>query len=184
MDQGTSNNRKSLLTTGAAVMVSLSSLALGGAVAATATLPIMVKLMRAIEITINTSLQFGTLAITEDAPALVTLDPLSNNLRLDTQGGIALAGGVPRAGRISVRGAPLPVSVSIETDSIRLTNGTTHLTVSNFNFNTAAGGAQITITPSGPENIASLPIGATLSMREGQLVGTYIGSNRIFANYQ
>lgn len=168
----------------AAVMVSLSSAALYKAVAATATLPLIGRIIRAIEVTVNTSLDFGTLAVTNDIAAAATLDPQSGALRLDGGGGLALAGGSPRAGRIKIRGAAVPVTVTMETNNVHLTNGTTFLTINNFNLLTANGGPQVTITPTGPGNAAIMAIGATLNTRPGQLSGTYVGSNRIFANYQ
>lgn len=176
---------KAAVATGAAaVMVSLSSVSYFKAMAATATLPILAKIIRAIEVTVNTSLDFGTLAITNDIAGLATLDPLSSELRVDGNGGLALAGGVPRAGRIQIKGATMPVNVSMETNNIQLTNGTTFLTINNFNFLTANGGAQVTVTPTGPGNAAVLSVGASINTRPGQLSGTYIGSNRVFANYQ
>lgn len=180
--------KKALMGAGAAVMVSLSALsaqsALKPVMAATATIPIIAHIIRAIEVTINTSIDFGTLAVTEDVAAQVTLDPVTGELRFDGKGGIALAGGTPTAGRIQVRGAPMPITVSMETNNVQLTNGTDFLTIHDFNIQTAAGGAQITITPAGPGDTAVLAIGASVITRPGQLSGTYIGSNRIFANYQ
>lgn len=173
-----------LATGAAALLVSLSSLCYFKAMAATATLPIIAKIIRAIEITINTSLDFGTLAMTNDVAGQATVDPLSSELRIDGKGGLALAGGVPRAGRVQVKGSPLAVNVSVEASNVQLTNGTTFLTINNFNFLTANGGPQVTITPTGPGDAAILTVGATIQTRPGQLVGTYTGSNRIFANYQ
>ena len=170
---------------GAAVaMVTLSSLSLYKAVAATATLPIIARIVRAIEITINTSIDFGTLALTEDVAATAVLDTSSNTLKIDGQGGVNIAGGFPTAGRIRIRGAAVPVQVSLETNNLQLTNGTTYLTINNFNLNTANGGANITVTPAGQFNSVVLSVGATLKARPKQLTGTYIGNNTIFANYQ
>lgn len=173
-----------LATGAAAVLVSLSSLCYFKAMAATATLPILAKIIRAIEVTVNTSMNFGTLAMTQDIAAQATVDPLSSELRIDGKGGLTLAGGVPRAGRIQVKGSPQAVNVSMEASNVQLTNGTTFLTINNFNFLTANGGAQVTVTPTGPGNAAILSVGATIHARPGQLVGTYVGSNRVFANYQ
>ena len=159
----------------AAVMVTLSSLSVFRAVAATATLPILAKLVRAIEVTINTSLDFGTLAVTEDKAGAATVS---------SEGGLNLAGGVPRAGKIQIRGAPMPVEMSLETNSLRITNGTDHLTVNNFNFLTAQGGPDVTVTPDGLHNTAIVALGATITTRPRQLTGTYIGTNTVFANYQ
>ena len=173
-----------MATGAAALLVSLSSFSYFKAMAATATLPILAKIIRAIEVTVNTSLDFGTLAMTNDVAAQATVDPLSSELRIDGKGGLALAGGVPRAGRIQVKGSPLSVNVSVEASNVQLTNGSTFLTINNFNFMTANGGAQVTVTPTGPGNAAVLSVGATINARPGQLIGTYVGSNRIFANYQ
>lgn len=173
-----------MATGAAALLVSLSSVCYFKAMAATATLPIIAKIIRAIDVTVNTSLDFGTLAMTDDVAAQATIDPLSSELRIDGRGGLALAGGVPRAGRVQIKGAPLSVNVSMEASNVQLTNGSTFLTINNFNFLTADGGAQVTVTPTGPGNAAILSVGATINARPGQLVGTYVGSNRVFANYQ
>ena len=173
-----------MATGAAALLVSLSSICYFKAMAATATLPIIAKIIRAIDVTVNTSLDFGTLAMTDDVAAQATIDPLSSELRIDGRGGLALAGGVPRAGRVQIKGAPLSVNVSMEASNVQLTNGSTFLTINNFNFLTADGGAQVTVTPTGPGNAAILSVGATINARPGQLVGTYVGSNRVFANYQ
>ncbi len=176
---------RSAVTTGAAaVMVSLSSLVFFRAVAATATLPIIARIVRAVEITVNTSLDFGTLAITNDVAGLATVDPGSSQLKIDGKGGLALAGGVPRAGRIQIKGAAMPVQVSMEANNIQLTNGKTFLTIDNFNISTAQAGPQATVTPTGPGNGVILSVGASVNTRPGQLSGTYSGSNRVFANYQ
>lgn len=170
--------------TAAAAVVSLSSFAVIHAVAATATLPIIARIIRAIEITVNTSLDFGTLAVTAEQAGAATLDPLSGQLTISGQGGVNLAGGVPRAGRIQIRGAAVPVQMSMETNNVQITNGTTFLTINAFNFETANGGPQITITPGGPADSAVVAIGATINTRPRQLTGTYVGSNTVFANYQ
>ena len=177
--------KRSAVTTGAAAaMVSLSSLAYIQAMAATATIPILAKIIHAIEVTVNTSLDFGTLAVTEDVAGLATIDPASSQMKIDGKGGLALAGGVPRAGRIQIKGAAMPVQVSMETNNVHLTNGSTFLTINNFNFMTANGGMQITVTPTAAAVPVVMSVGATVNIRPGQLTGTYVGSNRVFANYQ
>jgi len=178
------NGKAVMATSAAALLVSLSSYGYFKAMAATATMPILANIIRAIEITINTSLDFGTLAMTSDVAGQATVDPLSSELRIDGKGGLALAGGVPRAGRVTVKGSPLSVDISIEASNVQLTNGTTFLTINNFNFMTAEGGGHVSVVPTGPGNAAVLSVGATIQTRPGQLVGTYVGSNRIFANYQ
>lgn len=175
---------KAALNAGAAVMVSLSSFSFIQAVAATATLPIIAKVIHAIEVTINTSLDFGTIAATNEVAGLATIDPATNELRINGSSGLALAGGVPRAGRVQIKGAAMPVNVSMETNNVHLTNGSTFLTINNFNFITANGGDQVTITPTAPASPVVLSVGATMNTRPGQLTGSYVGSNRIFANYQ
>jgi hypothetical protein len=154
------------------------------AVAATATVPIHIELVRAIEVTINTSLNFGMLALTNDRTGQATLDPLSDKLFIAGQSSIALAAGTPRAGRVQIKGAPIPVAVSFENEVVQLTNGTTSLTVSSFNFISNNVGSQVTVTPPETNSEVTLSVGATIKAKQGQLTGTYIGSNRIFANYQ
>lgn len=176
--------RKVIGGAAALAVVSLSSFAVIHAVAATTTLPIIARIIRAIEITVNTSLDFGSLAVTADNAGAATLDPRNGQLTLSGQGGVNLAGGVPRAGRIRLRGAPIPVQISMETNNVQITNGTTFLTINAFNFETANGGPQITVTPGGPADSAIIAVGATINTRPRQLTGTYVGSNTVFANYQ
>ena len=179
-----SKTGKAVSAAAAAAMVSLSSFAVINAVAATATLPIIARIIRAIEITVNTSLDFGTLAVTAENAGAATLDPMTGQLTIQGQGGVNLAGGVPRAGRIQLRGAPVPVQVSMETNNVQITNGTTFLTINAFNFETPNGGPQVTVTPGGPADTAIISVGATINTRPRQLTGTYVGSNTVFANYQ
>ena len=175
---------KKAVVAASAMMVTLSSLSLIQVQAATITLPIYAKLLQAIEITINTSMDFGTLAITNDVASRVSLDPLSGELRFDGEGGLSLAGGVPRAGQVEIRGAPLPVTVSMEATNIQLSNGYSFLTIDNFNLGTSNAGMQVTVTPTSLGDEVLVPVGATLATSPGQLSGVYVGSNRIFANYQ
>lgn len=184
-DTSQSDRTKKTLRNGAlVVMVSLSSVPLVNAVAATATLPIIAKIIRAIEVTVNTSMNFGSFALTEDVAAVARLDPLTSDLRVDGAGGLSLAGGVPRAGNLRIKGAPMPVRVSMADNSVQISNGTAFLTVSDFNFNTEDGGHQVTVTPTGPDNTVSLTVGASINTKAGQMTGEYVGSSTIFANYQ
>ncbi len=170
-----------------AAIVTLSSLCVYGAVnavAATATMQIFARLVRAIEVNISTSMEFGTLAMTLDRSGKATIDPLVDKLFIDGNSSLIEAGGEPRAGRFLIKGSEIPVSVSIEDSVVQLTNGTTTLSINNFNLVTPSGGGHVTITPVAPGFSVVLPVGATLNTRRGQLTGSYVGTNRIFANYQ
>jgi len=154
------------------------------AVAATATMPIIARLVRAIELTVNTTLDFGTLAMTVDRAGQATIDPEVDRLFIDGSSGLTLAGGKPAAGRLMVKGAEFPIAVSIEDPSVKLTNGTGTVVVNNFNIATAKGGTKMTFTPTQNTYAFTIPIGATINTREGQISGTYTGTTRIFASYQ
>lgn len=162
----------------------LGSLALRPVAAATATLPIIVRLVKAIEITVATSLDFGTLAMSPDEAGKAFMDPGLNRLVVDNQNSLSVAGGVPKVGRLVIRGASFPVTISVEDTSVRLTNGVTGVTVNNFNFISAQGGNQVTMTPQLNASSFTVPVGATLLTRPGQPEGTYVGTTRIFANFQ
>lgn len=181
-------NAKALMQSGkAAIMVTLTSLAALNyhAIAATATLPLIARFVRAIEITINTSLDFGTLAMTIENTGQATLDPLTDRLFIDKSSALVLAGGKPRAGRIRIKGDPgRPVTVSIADAVVTLTNGTTFVIMDNFNLISDQAGSRITITPGGALGTVEFAVGATVHTREGQISGTYTGENKIFANYQ
>lgn len=177
--------RKVRLST--ATLVALSGLASYHgiqAIAATATLPIIARLVRAIEVTVNTTLDFGTLAMTVEQGGHATIDPGVNRMFIDGNSSLTLAGGKPTAGRLQIKGAEFPVAVSIEDATVKLTNGTDSVLVSNFNLVTAAGGTKMTFTPTKNTYAFTIPIGATIRTRTGQVSGTYVGTTRIFASYQ
>ena len=154
------------------------------AIAATATLPIIAKLVRAIELTVNTTLDFGTLAMTAERAGQATLDPGLDRLFVDGGGGLSLAGGKPAAGRLLIKGAEFPVAISIDEPSVKLTNGLNSVVVNDFNLVTAKGGTKMTFTPTANTYAFTIPIGATLHTKTGQVSGTYVGSAKIFASYQ
>lgn len=188
MRMGRENQNKSIakpLVTTALVSLSCFTLqALRGVIASTATLPITVRLIRAIEITVATSLDFGTLAMTVDRAGSATIDPSLNRLVIDDNSSLALAGGTPQVGRFTVRGSAFPVTVSVEDTSVKLTNGIETVTVNSFNLMTVNGGSQVTVTPQAGQNSFTIPVGASINTKAGQLDGTYVGSTRIFANFQ
>ena len=176
---------KKPLVTSALISLSCFTLqALRGVVASTGTLPISVRLIRAVEITLATSLDFGTLAMTMDRAGTARMDTSLNRLIIDGSSSLALAGGTPQVGRFTVRGTAFPVTVSVEDTSVKLTNGVETLTVSSFNLMTNNGGTRVTVTPQIGENSFTVPVGASLTAKAGQLDGTYVGSTRIFANFQ
>lgn len=168
-------------------MVSLSlftSMALKTVAAATATMPIIVRVINAVEVTIATSLDFGTLAMAPERAGSALIDPSLNRLVLDNNNSLSLAGGAPKVGRLVIRGATLPVAISIEDTAVQLTNGVTNVTVNNFNFVSANGGPKVTITPQAGSSTFTIPVGATLITKAGQASGTYSGTTRVFANFQ
>lgn len=154
------------------------------AIAATATLPIIARLIRAVDLTINTTLDFGTLAMTVDRAGQATVDPALNHLFIDDNSSLSLAGGKPAAGRLQVRGVEYPVAISIAEQTVKLTNGTDSVLVDDFNLVTLNGGIKMTFTPTQGTASFTVPIGATINTRPGQVSGTYVGVNRIFASYQ
>lgn len=176
--------KKNLAKAGLVSLSMLGAVALKTAVASTATLPIMVRLIKAIEVTVATSLDFGTLAMAPDEAGRAYMDPALNRLVLDDRNALNLAGGVPKVGRLVVRGAAFPVAISIEDTNVQLTNGITSVTVNDFNFVSADGGTRVTITPQTDQPSFTVPVGATLLTKPGQAEGTYVGSTRVFANFQ
>ena len=153
-------------------------------IASTGTLPISVRLIRAVEITLATSLDFGTLAMTLDRAGTARMDTSLNRLIIDNNSSLALAGGTPQVGRFTISGSAFPVTISIEDTSVQLTNGVESLTVNGFNLMTDNGGSQITVTPQAGQNSFTIPVGASILAKPGQLDGTYVGTTRIFANFQ
>lgn len=169
----------------AAVLVSLSVFGLTRAVAATATLPIIAQIVRAIKITVNTSLNFGTLAVTNAAsPGTASIDPLTGKLTVDSKGGLAFSGGTPTAGRVIIKGAALPVNVTIASPTMQIHNGAESLTVENFKLVNRTGSPRVTVTPFGPGSSIAVNVGASITSRPGQANGVYTGTNTLYANYQ
>ena len=179
-----SDTLHSIAKKGLITLSMVGALAAKPALAATATLPVIVKLFQAIEVTVATSLDFGTLAMAPEEPGSAVMDPGLNRLVLDDRNSLSLAGGVPKVGRLVVRGAGFPIAVSIEDTAVKLTNGVTNVTVDDFNFLSANGGSRVTITPASNEPSFTIPVGATLSTKPGQAEGTYVGTTRVFANFQ
>lgn len=178
---------KSVKALAAGGLISLSMfsvMALRTVMASTATLPMVARLINAIEVTVATSLDFGTLAMSPERPGRALIDPSLNRMVLDDNNSLSLAGGTPKVGRLVIRGATLPIAISIESTSIQLTNGATNVTVSNFNLVSADGGAKVTITPQTGIATMTIPVGATLITKAGQASGTYSGTTRVFANFQ
>lgn len=158
----------------------------GAAIAATATLPILARIIRAIEVTVNTSLNFGTMALAATATqgGTAVMDPVQGNVVASGKNSLSLAGGIPQVGRLTVRGAPFPISISVEDTVVALSNGVATVTVSNFNFASENGGPQVTVTPQLNQPSFTIPVGATLNAQPNQATGTYVGSTRIYANFQ
>ncbi|MEM6780636.1 MAG: DUF4402 domain-containing protein [Pseudomonadota bacterium] len=165
-------------------LVTLSSFTFYRAIAATATLPVIAKIIRAIEVSVTASLDFGTLAVTREAQAEITVDPVSQTSRIDGSGAISAIGSQPSPGFIRIKGAPQSVIVSLETNNMFITNGASFMTVSNFHLGSAFAGPTITVTPDVSNSSILFPVGATLVAHTGQVTGVYTGSNTIFANYQ
>lgn len=169
----------------AAALVTLTCLAGASAVAATATLQIFAKVVRAIDVSATAALDFGTLAVTAAASGRMTLKPTTGEIVLDNNGGLSFAAGVPQAGRVRLKSiGDMPVDVSVAQKTVTLTNGTATLQVRDFNFQTDNGGPSATIVPELTASSVTFPVGATLVSKPQQVTGTYVGSNVIFANYQ
>ncbi len=184
---GTSKKRSLVKPLVASALVSLSCLtsqAIRNAIASTATLPITVRLIRAVEITLDASLDFGTLAMTTDRAGTARMDTSLNRLVIDSNSSLSLSGGTPQVGRFIVKGSLYPVTVSVEETSVQLTNGVDTVTVNSFNLMTGDGGARVTVMPQIGQNSFTVPVGASLATKAGQLDGTYVGATRIFANFQ
>lgn len=154
------------------------------ACAASVTMPIFVKLISAIEMTVGASLTFGTLAMTTQQGGMATLFPSTNKFITDNSGSLVLAGGVPQVGRIKVRGAAFPVTISLEDNTVQLTNGLAFVTVKNFNILTDNAGRSVDYTPDIAQNSFTVPIGGTLVTKPQQAAGTYVGRTRVFVNFQ
>lgn len=150
----------------------------------TIVLPVAARLVQAVEITVNAALDFGDLAFAADQAGAARIDPASNMLVREGLNSLQPVGGKPQAGRIVIRGAEHPVQISVGQDSVRLTNGTDFVTISDFHFINAQTGNRVTVMPGPQGGDIIVPIGATLHTRVGQTGGYYFGVNSIYAHYQ
>ena len=188
IDKKTKRAKKTLKTVLLSSLVALGcasfSQVFRSARAASVTLPIMVRLINAIELTIGAEMTFGTLAMTTQQGGSASLLPSNNSFIIDNNGSLALAGGSPQVGRINIKGAASPVTISLEDTSVQLTNGLASVTVQNFNILTDNAGHRIDFTPGLGQNSFTVPIGGTLVTKAQQPTGTYTGRTRIFVNFQ
>ena len=178
------NSKKGFVKAGLVALSCLSVYSFKGLIATAATLPISVRIVRAVELTVSRSLNFGTLAVTLDGGGEATIDTSLNQLRVSGNNSLSIAGGNPSVGTLSIRGFAYPVTVSIEDTSVQLTNGQAQITVEGFNMITSNGGHKVTITPQAGQNTVTIPVGATLKTKAGQLTGTYTGATKVFASFQ
>lgn len=166
------------------LMVMLSCAPFVQAWADTVIVPVVAKLVRAVEVSVNASLDFGDLAFTADQAGEARLDPASNMLVSEGKNSLLAVGGKPQAAQIVIRGAEYPIQISMEQPSVRLTNGHDFVTVSDFHFINAQTGNHVTVMPDAQGGDIILPIGATLRTRVGQMSGSYVGVSSIYAHYQ
>ena len=152
--------------------------------AETVVVPVVAKQVRAVEVSVNASLDFGDLVFTADQAGEARLDPGSNMLVSEGKSGLQPAGGKPQAAQIVIRGAEYPVQLSMDQPSIRLTNGHDFVTVTDFHFINAQTGSHVTVMPDPQGGDIILPIGATLRTRVGQMSGSYVGVGNINAHYE
>lgn len=167
-------------------LISLSVMGVARSLAASATFPIVAQILRPVEISINTALNFGILAMTNvTQPGMATIDPETGRLTVDSRGGLAFAGGTPTAGRMTIRGAPGPVNVTIGMPTMQIYNGIDSLTIENFRLlSQGAAGVHGMAIPAGPMDTVTFHIGASLIAPPRRAEGIYTGINTIFANYQ
>lgn len=165
-------------------VLALSCAVCAHALADTVTLPMVARLVRAVEITVNMSLDFGDLAFAADQAGAARIDPATNMLAREGRNDLLSVGGKPQAGQIVIRHAEYPVQISMEQDSVRLSNGTDFVTVSDFHFINAQTGSRVTVTPDPQGSDIVIPVGATLRTRAGQTSGHYFGVNNIYAHHQ
>jgi hypothetical protein len=141
--------------------------------AATAHIAIAARVVKPVEITVDSSPHFGTMA---HSGGVTHVDPSD---RYNPENGLSPAAGAPQAGRITIRGQSSPVSISIEDSAVNLSNGSEQVTVNNFNL--GQGAPRVTVTP---QATVTVPVGATLSSKPGQAEGIYRGITRVSANFQ
>ena len=126
------------------------------------------------------TLNFGSILACAGA-GTVTVDPTGAR---STGGAACLqASGPSSRGRCLLIGSFFPVrpmTVTITTPTVNITNGTTNMSVNNFDLNTPGNGVSTTVTAF----ITVVDIGGTLNVAANQAAGTYSGAASIVVNFQ
>lgn len=178
--------KKKVLLTGGAALVSLSPMLADDASAASKSIKMQAIVLRAIQLTQLTSLNFGTFSVTGASTAVQAPGGgITYNAGLNAIGAPANSDAVVQIK--ASKGYAIDLSVAAATATI--VNGTAKtMKVNAFKLDEAAGmgafasGSNVTITLSA--NTASFEVGATLNVGAGQAAGTYTGTFTVNANYQ
>ena len=124
-----------------------------------------------VSFTCSQSLSFGDVIACPTGPSTITITPTGSR----TVGGCLTAGNAPFNNaecKITQRGKPQSIQVSVSGAVKTLNAGTHTLTYNNFNLITNAGGA----TQTRKKRNITVPIGATLNVPASQPGGTYTGT--------
>ena len=142
-------------------------------------LSLMPNAVQAQSISCFQNLNLGSIVACPATADTVRLAPTGGT----TAGGCSSAGGSPLRGRCLLQGQFSPVrvmQVTIAAATVAITNGTSNMNMTNFDWNTTAGGPTTTVTAF----ITTVDLGATLNVKAAQPGGTYIGSFTVTVNYQ
>lgn len=125
------------------------------------------------------NLNFGSIIACTATADTIRLSPAGGTVA----GGCASAGGSPLRGRCQLEGTFFPVQVmqaTLTSTNVAITNGTTNMSITNFDWNTTNGGPTVTVTA----GITTVNLGGTLNVGAAQAGGVYTGSFTVNVNYQ
>lgn len=167
-------------------MVALSGLAAGDAVAASASINIDAVVLRAIALTEQSPLDFGTFSAAG-----------ADTIQVDPDGTVTSGGSIahigtssPNPAKVQIKAsAGYAIDVSVGAATVSITSGANKMQVNAFDLATAVGagvnggGTTQTYTLAGT-TVTSFFVGATLNVGAAQAAGVYAGTFVVNAAYQ
>ena len=134
-----------------------------------------------ISITLQTDLEFGTIAGDGTFPGTVTIDPITGNKTVG--GGAYDFGGLHSRAEFEVKGTKDAIFTITLPASVTLTSGGNSMTLDNFT-STPSGTGDLSTEGDLPGNgKATVYVGAILQVGTNQAAGTYSGAFTVIVNY-
>lgn len=145
---------------------------------ATVNIPIQIRVLKALSISSNADLNFGTINMLPSGSGTVRLDPLTGTRSLLSGGGISLPPSYSSVGQFMVSGeANTPVSLTIPS-TVTLSNAGGAVISMTPRYSTSTGTGTLDIT-----GALAINIGGDIVLSAGQSIGVYNGSYGVAVIY-